>query len=267
MSEQKKAPLLSFLSDLPLTDPRLAVLRALLHTEANSVQQLDLCTSIPRGDTTQAALHLWSAVEFFPPGSIHLVTVDLQPTRQERLLAVKAGGQYFFGPDNGVLWPAIERFSRYEVVLLDQEEFHREPVSPAFQERDILLSAILHLLSGTAFEELGSSETSLETLELWDAKGSAKSMNARILYEDGDGNLVTNLTRAALRMQFALEDAELYVGPYRIKGIQEEVNELDQGEVIALFNAFGLVEIRLIGGKANAALQGLSDRTVLVDFA
>jgi S-adenosylmethionine hydrolase len=266
MNHQKKAPLLSILSDFPAADPRLGVLKALLHTKVEAVQDIDLGVGLPAGDTTQAALHLWAATEFFPPGSIHLVAVDVHATASERLLLVRAGGQYFLGPDNGVMWPALERFVRQDILVLNKEEWHREPVNTSFQERDILLQIAIHLLQGVAFDELGTPEEQMETLELWDAKVSSKSANARILYETPEGHLVTNLRKGLLRNHFALDDSTLYVGPYRIQGIQEEINDLDEGDVVAIFNAFELLEIRLVGGYAAAAMKGLRDRSVLVDF-
>ena len=46
---------------------------------------------------------LEAAAPDFPPGTVHLAVVDPGVGTDRRALAVRARGQFFVGPDNGVL--------------------------------------------------------------------------------------------------------------------------------------------------------------------
>src|SRR5712664_4635536 len=71
---------------------------------------VDLTHAVPAQNVRAGAFLLWTAVEVFPPGSIHLAVVDPGVGSARRAIAAKsARGDLLVGPDNGLLAPALDR--------------------------------------------------------------------------------------------------------------------------------------------------------------
>ena len=72
------------------------------------------------------------------------------------------------GPDNGLLWPAVERLGgAVEAVDVSLSPFRLEPVSATFHGRDVFAPVAAHLALGAPLAEAGEAiaPASLTTLE------------------------------------------------------------------------------------------------------
>src|SRR4051794_41754261 len=71
---------------------------------------IDLTHGILRHDVRAGGLVLAAALPYAPPG-VHLAVVDPGVGTPRRGVAVRlhAGNRVLVGPDNGLLWPAVER--------------------------------------------------------------------------------------------------------------------------------------------------------------
>ena len=100
---------------------------------------------------------LANALPFTPPG-VHLAVVDPGVGSPRRALAVRAAteGRVLVGPDNGLLWPAIEPLGgAVEAVDVSLSPFRLEPISATFHGRDVFAPVAAHLARGAGLAEAG----------------------------------------------------------------------------------------------------------------
>src|SRR5258707_239714 len=108
-------PVISLLTDFGFADTYVGQMKGAILAVAPSVTLVDLTHAVPPQGVFAGAFLLWSAVEPFPSGTIHMAVVDPGVGSARRAVAIRSGrGDVFVGPDNGLLWPALERLGGCE---------------------------------------------------------------------------------------------------------------------------------------------------------
>src|SRR3954470_12431385 len=103
-------PIVTLLTDFGLADSYVGQMKGALLSIAPAVTLVDLTHAVPPQDVRAGAFLLWTAVEAFPPGTVHLAVVDPGVGSRRRAVAVRSGrGDVLVGPDNGLLLPALEQ--------------------------------------------------------------------------------------------------------------------------------------------------------------
>jgi S-adenosylmethionine hydrolase len=69
-------PIVSLLTDFGVTDTYVGQMKAAILRVAPSASLVDLTHEVPAQDVRAGAFLLWTAVEAFPRGSLHLAVVD-----------------------------------------------------------------------------------------------------------------------------------------------------------------------------------------------
>ena len=108
----------------------------------------------------------------------------------------RADGRLLVGPDNGLLWPALQRLGGAEEAVDVSLSSHRlEPISATFHGRDVFAPVAAHLASGVALGELGETldPAELVRLELTAAVIEAGRVVAHAVHVDSFGNLALDL--------------------------------------------------------------------------
>ena len=162
---------------------------------------VDVSHEVPRFDVSAGAFMLFAGTRHFAGGSVHLVVVDPGVGTSRRRLAIRAGGRYYVGPDNGLFAIVIE-----EVGVQDAVELAPRPHgAPTFEGRDVFAPAAAALASGVPLESLGPPTDPPKMLE---------DTSPRVLWTDGFGNLVTNLKPPARRMRINNHDVTVTATTY-----------------------------------------------------
>jgi S-adenosylmethionine hydrolase len=154
---------------------------------------VDVSHEVPHFDVSAGAFMLFAGTRHFGADSVHLAVVDPGVGSPRRRLAIRAGGRYYVGPDNGLFAIVIE-----EVGLQDAVELAPRPHgAPTFEGRDVFAPAAAALASGIPISSLGNPTDPPKMLE---------DASPRVLWADGFGNLVTNLKPPARRMRIHNHD-------------------------------------------------------------
>ena len=122
---------------------------------------------------------LFAGTRHFGGGSVHLVVVDPGVGSARRRLAIRAGGRYYVGPDNGLFAIVIDEVGLQKAVELAP----RPEGAPTFEGRDVFAPAAAALAAGVPLDSLGPPTDPPKMLDA----------SPRVLWIDGFGNLVTNL--------------------------------------------------------------------------
>ena len=241
--------LITLLTDFGLAETYVGQVKGAILSIAASAPIVDLTHAVPPQDIAAGAFLLWSAVETFPPGTIHVAVVDPGVGAARRAVALRTTRDHLFvGPDNGLLLPAVERLGGIDqAVELTDRRYWRPAASTTFHGRDIFGPVAGHLANGVPIGELGRAIADVERLELPGPDG----LNGEVLHVDTFGSLITNIPAASLPADFAVR-----LGPYRIRHASHYA-AVAAGQLLALVGSAGLLEISARDGSA-AALTGAS---------
>ena len=231
---------------------------------------IDITHSIPHADIRAGAFALYSIVDHFPAGTVHVAVVDPGVGTDRRAIAIRAGGQYFVGPDNGLLIPAARKVGDIEVhEITNMKLFHN--VSSTFHGRDIfapvgahlmetdqkrsnILSRSLSLLSGTSpkdfvkIEDVGERIDDFVDLDLRKIEVSEGTISGEVVFIDDFGNIVTNIPKDVIldKTDFG---AELLMFGSEIPFLQT-YGLVKEGDAIALIGSHAFLEVSINCGNA-----------------
>jgi S-adenosylmethionine hydrolase len=156
VSDTQARPFVAFLSDYGLTDEFVGVCKGVIASIAPDAHVVDLVHDLPPHDIAAGGLALVRSVQYLPEGALVLAVVDPGVGTDRRLVAVQCGQATFFGPDNGLLAPAVAMLGGAQrVVHLTDERFHLPSPGPTFAGRDVLAAALAHHAAGAPLGELG----------------------------------------------------------------------------------------------------------------
>ncbi len=242
----------TFTSDFGLTDWFVGVVHGVIHEQCPDARIVDLSHAVPPGNVDAGAFVIEAAAPDFPESTVHLAVVDPGVGTSRLALAVAARGQFFVGPDNGLLeWALADPGAR--VHALTDDRWFRHPVSRTFHGRDVFAPVAAHLAGGVPVESFGPRvERPVRRLhrEPWRRDGR---LEGRVVYLDRFGNALTNLSIEWLGRTFAgVDGRELVVEVLdrRIDGIRASYGDARIGALVAVLGSSGRLEIAEVGGDA-----------------
>jgi S-adenosylmethionine hydrolase len=215
-----------------------------------SARFVDLSHAVEPGDVRGGALLLWSAVPYFPAGTIHLAVVDPGVGGDRDPLAIRSGGQAFVGPDNGLLWAAAARVGVPQARRIENPAYRLPHVSHTFHGRDVFAPATAHLALGVPWESLGAPVPEPVRWELPVAQVTPEGITGEVLAVDRFGNVITNLTPGDLAPLG--ESWRMEVGPVVAVGPAAHYGAAGEGEPLVVLGSLGFYEMAVNRGNAAA---------------
>lgn len=249
-------PVITLTTDFGLADPYVGLMKGVVLGIAPQATIVDLTHGVPAGDILAGALVLDAAVDFFPPGTIHVVVVDPGVGSPRRALAVETDHFILIGPDNGVFTAALQRHAVRRAVELSDSRFHRHPVSSTFHGRDVFAPVAAHLAAGTRVEQLGPAAASPMVLVLPRPIPRGDRMELHVLRIDHFGNLITDLTAGDLAQwtpEAGWDRLVFEAGKAQVTGIRQTFADVPVGQPVAYFGSTGRLELAIRNDNAACA--------------
>jgi S-adenosylmethionine hydrolase len=227
---------------------------------------VDVTHDISPQDVMEAAFVLRSARPYFPDGAVHLVVVDPGVGTDRRAVALRAEGQWFVGPDNGVFPLVLDQESPDAMVELDDPTFWRSASpSTTFHGRDIFAPAAAHLADGRSIEEIGTSIDTLEPLRWARPSTAPQTVQGWVVHVDHFGNCITNIRRSTLADAAELDASEppldafpplkCYAGSTVLRELHPTYGAVPEEDPLLLFGSTGHLEIAANSGNAAELLD------------
>ncbi|MCY4111628.1 MAG: SAM-dependent chlorinase/fluorinase, partial [Chloroflexi bacterium] len=165
---------------------------------------------------------------------------------RRRGLIVRAASRWLVGPDNGLLMGAAAVEGTWH---LDRPEYWRADPHPTFHGRDVFAPVAGHLaryvrpdaMASPIDDAIPAPETMAKTLD--------GTVVGRVVHVDHFGNLITNISSAAVR---AIAHGMVELGGVRIDSVQPTYGS--GSDPVAVVSSLGLLEIAIPGGSAEATL-------------
>lgn len=223
-------------TDFGSQDVYVGQLKAVLHRYAPSVIQVDLLHDVCAYDIQGGAHLLQALVNHLPPGEgdVFLAVVDPGVGGARRPVVVQADGNWFVGPDNGLLSIVVQRAlqCRYWEIC-----WRPEHLSATFHGRDLFAPVAAGLAAGTLPE---AAMMSVERLEVMLDAGEL----SRIIYIDHYGNAMTGA-----RYSTVPQDTMLVINGHVLANARV-FSDLPAGTPFWYENSLGLIEIAVSQGHA-----------------
>jgi len=259
---------ITFLSDYGYEDEFAGACRAVIARIAPEAPLIDLTHGVPAGDVRRGALALADALPFAPDG-VHLAVVDPGVGTARPAIAVRAAAadRILVGPDNGLLWPALERFGGPAgAVEVSASPFRLEPVSATFHGRDLFAPVAARLALGAALDEAGDplDPASLKRLELPAARVDAGRVVAEVVAVDRFGNASLSATPEHLGLRAGERTVVEAGGEGHETPLATTFGDVEEGKTLLYLTSSGRLALAVNRGSAAEALGlGVGDEVVI----
>jgi S-adenosylmethionine hydrolase len=246
-------PMITLTTDFGLEDPYVGIMKGVILNIHFDSQIVDITHGIPSQDVFAGALALKSSFRFFPKGTIHVAVVDPGVGSSRRPLLIRTEDYFFVGPDNGILFPALEGEKDLRIYHLNQDRFFLKPISHTFHGRDIFASVAGWLSKGIPPCDFGPRTEDFLTLKLPLPRRTGQRVLGTILRIDKFGNLITNLTARDFPEPF--RGYALRVAGHEIRQHLSSYAEAEPKKPFTIFGSSGYLEISVNRGSAASQLK------------
>lgn len=212
-------------------------MKAALHGVAPETPVIDLLSDAPSFEPQASAYLLAALVRDFPADTVFLGVVDPGVGSDRAPVIVKAGTQWFVGPDNGLFEIVIRHAARNDARAW--RITHRpEKLSASFHGRDLFAPVAATLSLGKV---IPGDPMALDELH---QTGWPDDLS-KIIYIDHFGNAMTGIRASTLPPGSELRLFDVPLARARV------FSDVDKGALFWYENANGLVEIAVNQGRAD----------------
>ncbi|HEX4886426.1 MAG TPA: SAM-dependent chlorinase/fluorinase [Luteibaculaceae bacterium] len=249
-------PVITLTTDLGTRDYYVAAVKGTILSICPEAILVDVSHDIVPFDLFQAAFVIKNAYHHFPPGSIHIIGVDVSGRTSVKALAAQYNGHYFLASDNGIFSMLFD--DTPEVVTAIQ--FGAELQVVPFPLRDILAVAAGQLAIHRNIELFGPRVQTYLERNTFNPVVTNSEIRGQVVYIDGYGNAITNVTKSLFYRVGESREFALYFTSMNqpIRKISMYYDDVAEGERLALFTSSGHLQISInkgINGAGGGASQ------------
>jgi S-adenosyl-L-methionine hydrolase (adenosine-forming) len=259
----KPSGIVTLLTDFGTEDPYVGMMKGVILSAAPQAVIVDLSHGVPPQNVRVGAWFLAHAAAFFPAGTVHVAVVDPGVGSGRRLLVAEDRGYAYLAPDNGLLGPVLSSAAR--VFELDPARHARSGASQTFHGRDILAPAAAALANGLSPEDCGSGTVAPEAGAAFPRPREIEAgrIECDVLLADRYGNLILSASPSDLP-HFTEAAGWIVQAAGRTIPMRGAYAEAAPGELLALVNSYGVLEIAVREGNASARLGLRQGDTVVL---
>jgi S-adenosylmethionine hydrolase len=256
--------IITLTSDWNEYDYYVASIKGKIFTICPEAKIIDISHRIRPFNTAQAAFVVRNSFHTFPEDTIHIIAVNTEPETGGQLLAARKDNHFFLCADNGVL--GLLGAPDPEHVVKLKEPATQLPES--FISMTVFAEAACALATGRPLKELGTSADAYNRQVPLRATIENNTITGSVIYIDSYANVITNISKDLFERVGHGHTFQIFVQSkhYRINKINNRYNETPPGELLAIFNAAGLLEIAIRNGNAASLLKLNTNSSVRVEF-
>ncbi|MCI0359950.1 MAG: SAM-dependent chlorinase/fluorinase [Planctomycetaceae bacterium] len=256
--------IITLTTDFGTSSPYVAQMKGVILSLCREVDLVDIAHAIGPQNIREGALVLADTTPRFPPGTVHIAVVDPGVGTARGLIYAEIGEQRYLAPDNGLLSFLIRQKLPQRVLAIENRAYWFPKPSQTFHGRDILAPVAAHLALGTDPALLGPALDGCVMLDAALPEKSACTVRGEVLYVDSFGNLITNISRDELSGLGDMARLTIECAGRAIRGVIPAYGAAMPGELVALFDSQGRLEIAVTSGHAAGELAAGAGQAVLV---
>jgi len=252
--------IITLTTDFGLKDYYVGAVKGTIMNLAPQTQIIDITHDIATNDTLKAAYIVKNAYPDFPKNSIHIIGVASGSSPEMPYTVAYANGHYFIATDNGIFSLIFDTLPEKIVAI------NTGGNSFIFPTKDVFAKAACFLANGGKIEDMGESRTTILQKSLLNAAATGDIIKGSVIHIDNNGNAITNISKNLFETYAKNRKFEIaFSASYIIDKISLSYNDAPEGEILALFNSSGLLEIALRDGSANNYV-GLTEGKVVTIY-
>jgi S-adenosyl-L-methionine hydrolase (adenosine-forming) len=196
--------------------------------------------AIPPFNIMHGAFVVRNTFIHYPEGTIHLIFVNSEPTKDGHYLIVKARGHYFIGADNGIFSLILN--SPPEIIIGIKNDNSTDEI-------DLFTKTAAAIASGKKLTSLGEKMDHIMEKVPLRATIDKDVIIGSILFIDSYGNAITNITREVFGRVFETRLFRIFIksNKYYTEKISISYSDEPIGELVTRFNSLDLLEVSING--------------------
>lgn len=279
--------IITLTTDYGIRDHFVGALKGKLLSEFSDANIIDISHSIDPFNTSEASYIIAAAYKSFPKGTVHLIGVDAELSKETQHIAIQWNDHYFICADNGILSLLIQNIVPQKMVSINIHD----RLSVEASDLDIFVTVACHLAKGGLLNVIGKEITSIKQVTELQAMVAPdkNSIKGNVIYIDHFGNIVTNITK---KLFLEVAQGRKYEIPMVQRSNQKKSNVIKsiwskysdiasagshdikfyEGDKLAIFNEAGFLEIAIFRSNPNTfgsanSLLGIEYRdTITIEF-
>jgi S-adenosylmethionine hydrolase len=185
-------PIITLTTDFGSCDHFTGAMKGVIKSIAPRAEIIDITHELSAYEIAEAAFTFSQAWRYFPRKTIHVAIVDPGVGSARRPILVEAAGQYFIGPDNGILTSALEA-AKSKARHITNTKLFRPEVSQTFHGRDVFAPCAAHLVQGVPPAKFGKLVGDALRLNTGKVTQTSKRQWSGVIQKiDRFGNCITN---------------------------------------------------------------------------
>ncbi|MBN1132937.1 MAG: SAM-dependent chlorinase/fluorinase [Bacteroidales bacterium] len=257
-------PLVTLTSDWSESDYYIGAIKGRILSACPGASIQDINHHIKPFNTAQAAFVIRNCYPNFPDGTVHIIAVNTEPDPGCALLAAQMDNQYFLCADNGILG-LIGKEESLDVYALNREKKEK---AGSFAALQILTEAACAIMTGKKPAEIGKKITDYNRRVPLRPTIEKNSIIGSVIYIDSYENAITNISRELFERLGNHKKFEIQVQSRHnvIRKISNTYSENPPGDLLAVFNSIGLLEVAVRNGNAASLFKLNENSTIRIEF-
>lgn len=247
--------IITLLTDFGTPDGYIGSLKGVIKSYYPAADIVDISHDIDPFDIRAAAFSLNTYYSYFPKGTIHLVVVDPGVGSERRPLLLRTAQHYFVGPDNGVFQFIFSR-EAYTAYEIDVDTIGLGTLSATFHARDIFAPVAAKILLGESCGKLGKRlDERTEIPHVFYSKEEDGNLKLNAVNIDRFGNIITGFSQRDMERMNKYAIDQVNVKGFSTNTLNSFYAEKNDGELLALWNSMGFLEIAAVNSSAAKILK------------
>lgn len=267
-------------TDFGTKDHFVGAVKGAILSQLPEARIIDISHEISPFNIPETAYVLKNAYKSFPKGTIHIIGVDAELSKDNKHIALELDEHFFVCPDNGLISMIASEIQPTKIVEINIHD----RVETSFPVLDVFVSVACFIAKGGSLSVIGKEMSDFKKITEIQPKLNPQQNQivGAIIYIDNYGNVITNITKKMFSEIGKNRKFTIKTLGFNFQKIFHKYNEITgdnpynsidyQGNKLILFNAAGFLEIAIyrsnihtVGGAST--LLGLEYRDkVIIDF-
>lgn len=238
-----KTQIITLTTDWNRHDYYIGMLTGRLLSISPNLNIVELSHKVPPFDHIHAAFVLKHSFENFPKGTIHLCLVNAENTEGKQLLLFEYREHFIIVPDNGILG-LISKDLPKKVFSFPYGE------RTSFASLEAATSAVRMIVNNSELNDLAVITDNYKSSIPLRAAIDDTTITGSVIFIDSYLNAITNISRDLFERVGKGRRFTIYIQSfsYRINEIVKTYSDVEEGDLLALFNSLNLLEVALNNG-------------------
>jgi S-adenosylmethionine hydrolase len=264
VTRARPSGVITLTTDFGHKGPFAAVMKGVILSRFRGAQIVDLVHDIPAQWPPEAGFWVSRSYRWFPAGTVHVAIVDPGVGTERDILVVEHDGHFFMAPDNGLLAQLLDVAAEARVFRLDTAglgELRLPEPSATFHGRDVFAPVAAELAAGRLGVDAVGPPVE-EWIPGWidEPEERPDGIHGVVVTIDTFGNLISNIDASLIASQ---REPVVTIAGHQVPMLPT-YGRATPGELLALVNSFGVVEIARAEGSAADLLGSARSAPVVV---